>query len=445
MHDAHELRPAALLLTGLLAVCLLALPRRWAPVPIFIAAAFIPADQRVVIATLDFTMMRLLIGVALLRLWVRGELKPVGFHGVDKMVLAFVASVVVSGTLLLGTTGALVNRLGIAFDLLGLYFFTRMSLRSWGDATRTVTAAAACMVCLGLLMTVEWTSGYNLFSVIGGVPEHTVVRSGRLRCQGAFAHPILAGVFAASWFPLLAWSALTRRQLLSSLGLLACAAVVMLSSSSTPILALVLALLGLALWPLRQNLSLLRWGAVAMLVLLHFVREKPVYRVIDRAIEHFGDWWLIGVPDVSYWKIHFNDITNQYVATGIDGGLLPMLLFIALLAVAFREVGRTWRVRGLRRAQRRLAWACGATLFVHAGVFFALTYFGQMSFVFYHHIALVGALADLRQQRLPQGARAAVPPQHSPASAHPPVRMPVPVPTAAPLVPPGAAIREAAR
>ena len=41
-------------------------------------------------------------------------------------------------------------------------------------------------------------------AAMGGVPEITVVREGRLRCQGAFAHPILAGCFWAEQLPLIA-------------------------------------------------------------------------------------------------------------------------------------------------------------------------------------------------------------------------------------------------
>src|SRR5262245_54040752 len=137
---SQGLRPGALVFTAALAIALLVLPRRWMSLPIFIAAAFIPSDQRVIIATLDFSMLRLMILAALARLFLRNEFRPLPLQPMDKAVLAFVASVVVTGTLLHGTLSGFVNRAGVAFDLLGLYFFTRISLRTWSDAVTALTA-----------------------------------------------------------------------------------------------------------------------------------------------------------------------------------------------------------------------------------------------------------------------------------------------------------------
>ena len=56
---------------------------------------------------------------------------------------------------------------------------------------------ALCMVGLAVLILGEKFSGRNAFAIFGGVPDVAVVRDGVIRCQGPFAHPILAGTFAA--------------------------------------------------------------------------------------------------------------------------------------------------------------------------------------------------------------------------------------------------------
>jgi hypothetical protein len=51
-------------------------------------------------------------------------------------------------------------------------------------------------------MLTEMATGRNAFASFGGVHEIAQMRNGLLRCQGPFAHPILAGTFGATQLPL---------------------------------------------------------------------------------------------------------------------------------------------------------------------------------------------------------------------------------------------------
>jgi hypothetical protein len=414
-----SLRPGVLLFTAVLALALLLLPRRWSGLPILVGAAFIPADQGLRIASLDLYTIRLLVMVGAARLFLRGELRPLRLHFLDLGILALAAATIVTGTILHGTLSVFINRGSQAFDLLGVYFFVRMSLLSRDAFVATLAAGLGCMLVLAALMSVEGATGRNFFSLIGGVPEMTVIREGRLRCQGAFAHPILTGVFAASWVPLavcLLGHGRPALRWLGGLGLVACATIIVLTASSTPVAALAVALVGLALWWFRPVLPVVRVAAFVALVFFQLFYQRPLWEifrsadvvqgstgyhraiVIDRAVAHVGDWWLTGMPDPAALDVPGNDITNHYVNVGVQGGLIPLALLVAVLWLGFREVGRTYRLRDQPRFFRHLAWALGVTLLVHAVTFVALTYFGQMIFLLYQNLGMLGSLCALRAE-----------------------------------------------
>ena len=90
--------------------------------------------------------------------------------------------------------------------------------------------------------------------------------------------------------------------------------------------------------------------------------------LIDAAVKHFGDWWLVGIKDTGVWSLGAThllaDVTNQYIWQGVQGGLLTMLLFILIIVLCFRGIGR--EVRATRKTRtlpdRLCIWSLGAAL-----------------------------------------------------------------------------------
>jgi hypothetical protein len=365
-------------------------------------------------------MMRLLLIVGVVRLLVRSETRGVRWNALDASVALLALVLVIAGTAKHGTVSVLVNRLGQSFDILATYLFMRVSLRTSQDLLTTIYAGVGALAVLAAFMALEWTTGRNLFSHLGAVPAITWIRDGRLRCQGAFGHPIMAGVFGASWLPLLVSLWWFGRKRVAIGGVCASLLVVFFSSSSTPVLGALVAGIGLALWPARMYMRHFRWSVLALLVFLHFAREKPVWHllsrvnildsstgwhrfwVVDQAIRHFGEWWLAGTSDITHWHIHWNDITNQYVGLGLNGGIWATGLLIANLTYGFAAMGRAARSRAFVPAERRLAWALGVTLAIHMFVFLAVVYFGQMTFVWHQQLAMVGTMTQYHRDRIGQ-------------------------------------------
>ena len=423
MDEVKPLQPASLGFTLLLGLLVLVVPRRYAIVPIVVGGIFIPADQRIVILTLDWQMFRLLILFAFSRLLIRGEFAPFKMLPIDYCVFALAAWTIVARTLLFGNPSVTVNALGRTFESIGIYVCARMFFRTWRDLTSTIQVVLACTIVLAAFMSLEAATGRNLFALIGGVPFETVIREGRLRCQGAFAHPIMAGVFGATWFPLFAAFWWLGQRPLAIVGAIGATVVTFASASSTPVMALILSILALSAWRIRWNLRQIRWATLGLAVVLHFAREKPIwhlisrlnvvggstgwhrYNVMDAAIRHWKEWVALGAKSIDHWNIWANDVTNEYVVVGIGGGLIAFCLFVALLAYGFQGTGAASKSRVLKPAQRRLSWCVGAMLFSHAVSFTSVSYFGQMRTVFYLQLGIVASLTEMHRRAVRKAAR----------------------------------------
>lgn len=418
-----EIHPIALVLTLAMGVAIFLVRRDRAVVPLLIVACFVTHAQRIVVAGLDFSMLRIVILFGWARILLRGDTREYRFHPLDAVLLIWLAF----GTLAYiigprGSTAAFVQRLGVIVDAAGTYFLFRVLLLQVGDIHRAIEAFGWIALAMVGPMIVENLTGRNLFATLGGVPEITTIRDGRLRCQASFSHPIMAGNFGATTAALVGalWLGSPKHRLRHSAALTAAAAITILSASSGPLIALLTAILGWVLWPYRRYMPLFRWGTLAALVVIHFAREKPLWHLIGRlssitggqgwhrvglitaAIENFDDWWLLGAYSTSHWKTNLgHDITSHYILEGVRGGIATLGSLLVLLVVAFNTVGRSigraeaqasWPPKE-RRTAALLTWALGVCLAVHSVAFIAVSYFGQLFTIFYLQLAIIPSLA----------------------------------------------------
>jgi len=103
--------------------------------------------------------------------------------------------------------------------------------------------------------------------------------------------------------------------------------------------------------------------------------------------------WLLGTKSTAHWGFGLFDVTNQYVLEGVRGGLLTLVLFVAIVVTAYAYAGRLVRVAEGSRARLAQAWAVGTTLFVHCTIFIAVSYFGQIIMLWYLLLAAIAGLA----------------------------------------------------
>jgi hypothetical protein len=421
--DVNNVHPVGLVGLGVGCLAMLLARRGAVPVVLFAIAAFLPSAQRIVLAGADFNFIRVLALVGLLRVLLRGEAGQVRWGLFDAIVVAGAALRIAGFFLSRGDPSALVTAVGANVEILGCYLVFRSTLRSQEDLATLLRGAACVTLAVVPFFLLESATGRNMFSVFGGVPEVTAVREGKLRCQGAIAHPILAGCFFASLVPMWIGFGLLRRgadRWLAAAAIVGALVVTVCCASSTPVVAAAQAIAVWAFFPVRAWIRFLWIGALVAAVVVHFAMTKPIWfliaridavggstgwhrsHLIDAAVRHVGEWWLHGTRSTAHWGWGLQDVTNQFVLDAVNGGLGALAALVALMILAFAASGVLIR-RGaspaaardpVRRADAILGFALGATVLVQMGVFLAVSYFGQTVMIWQLVLAIAACMRD---------------------------------------------------
>ena len=409
----HPLGVFTVIVAGL---SVLFLQRRWAPLPVIAIACFVSLAQRIVIAGLDFDFLRIVILFGIARIALRSEYRGFVWKPIDKAVLLCTISLSFFHVVHYATFSAVVNRLGVSLNILGTYFLFRCWIRTWTDLDRVILGCILISIPEAVFFVIENQTGRNWFSIFGGVNEFTEIRQGRLRCQGPFTHPILAGCFWSSIIPLAAsrwWKPAFGAKIMALIGVITSVTVVICSASSTPVLGSLAAIIGAGFFFLRRYMRAVRWALLFTLIGLHIVMQGPVwhliarvsavggstgwhrYNLINQTIINFRQWWFSGVSVhvIESWGVWAGDVTNHYIAIAVDGGVVTLILFIAILTFAFGAVGKTWRSQARKPYRLALSWALGVSLFVHCTNFIGITYFGQTFVILYLVLAMIGSMS----------------------------------------------------
>jgi len=401
-----------IIIAVLLSVVTLAVPRKYFLLPYVIAACFVPTDQRIIIADLDFTVLRMLIVVGVVRTIVRGEQRTIRWNKFDRMILAWALCGAVIYVMQWHTMSVAIYKCGILFDIFGLFWLFRMSITSWDDIALLGRVFAVCSLVLAVFVAIEWATGVNPFAALGRVG--TGVREERYRCQASFPHSIMLGLFWASVIPLFIGLLKTgyHHRWLYIAATVASVFMVLATASSTPIVALGVVLLVVPWFRYRHYGRHFVWAILGTLVALHIVMQAPVwnlmarvniiggstgwhrYHLLNEAINHFSEWALLGTKSTSHWGVGLQDVTNQYVLEGVRGGLITLVLFIGLLVMAIRGVW-SFSLKVTVPKQQWLAWGICVSLIGHCVSFFGVSYFGQITMLLYLTFAMVGWIFGL--------------------------------------------------
>jgi hypothetical protein len=411
-----ELQPLAIAVTLCMGIAFLVLPKKYAVIPMLLVMLSITNLQRVVFFGLDLTMIRIMVVFGWVRVILRGETTSWQRTGLDSAMILFIIANVIFYTLQRRTLSAFVTSMGGAFDMVGLYFLFRLLLSDVFQASVVLRILAWLAVPMAVFMLIEQFTGRNFFSMFGGVPEFTLIRMGRLRSQASFQHPILAGTFGATLVPLLVGMSRMgiAQKRSAALGVFSAIIITVTSASSGPVFALLMGTLALLFWKVSIYMREVRLLLVLMIVGLQLVMKSPVYALIGRVplvggstgfyrfllinqfFSRFKDWWLMGVQSTAYWGEGLFDVTNQYIRVAVNGGLLTLILFLLVIATAFKEIGWSLRVlnRHTQEAERFFMWGLGATLFSHIVSFLSVNYFDQIIVIWFMLLAMITTLSQ---------------------------------------------------
>jgi len=393
--------PVAVGLLAIIFALIFVLPRKYVLIPVLFGAFLIPQGNVLVVAGAHLMPSRVIaLGGLLLLVWVRlssrGFLFVSRLNSMDVVFSLWAICHAAAFILLWKSSDAMFNQAGFLVSSFGMYFFLRYLIRDESDIYRVIKILAILVAINALGMLYEQVTRQNLFDFLGGVQYASAMRGGYIRSQGAFQHPILAGVFGATLMPLfvLLWKT-KRSRMLAVVGLISSTVMVITSFSSTPVLAYAAGIVGICFWPMRKHMRPLRWELIPGLAAVQLIMRAPLWDLIDRAdvfkvssghqramlvnnfIRQFGDWWLVGTRNNAYWGTEMWDTSNQYVQEGESGGLLAFALLIAIISVGFGRLGDARKAVEGDRKREWFFWLLGVALFANVTAFFGVSYWDQ--------------------------------------------------------------------
>lgn len=396
-----------------LVIAQFALPRRYAFLPLLVAACHTPYY-----ATIggQFSAVRLVLLAGLIRAGASGLIDWNPRKPLD-LVMAIWSLIALLSALGHESGNPFTYRAGLVLNVFGTYLYGRSYLREPGDFIQLARLAAIVLIPLAAFLTLEAITGANSYSGIGSRFSFAITRDDQNRAMGPFGTPILAGTVGAVCFPLFValWRDYRRT---AFLGMVAAFAIIGASASSGPIGTFLLGAGALFLWRWRASLGKVKLAAVAFVVFIQFFRERSVWylialidfvggstgwhrsRLLESSIEHLDEWWFMGTDFTRHWMPYglpsvpeHCDLTSYYVHLGVIGGLPLTLTLIAIISRAFSLLGRRMRqMRVTDSPDELLLWCAGCTLFAHTITFFTISYFDQLYVFFYLLIAAVPCL-----------------------------------------------------
>lgn len=412
------MNPFAVIFFLISAIALFAVPRKWAPVALFAGCCYMTMGQGINLGSISLPIYRMLLLVGLVRVLVKGERLAGELNTIDKLVMGWAGWTVFASFFHEGGPGSgPVYAAGYAFNLIAVYFLIRIWCTDLHEVTGVLVLLAFLLAPIAIEMVSEKFLKINQFSVFGGVPHEVAIREGKYRAQGPFRHPILAGTVGATCIPLFIgiWK---RHRFAGMVGVASGVCMTLASASSGPAMSAMAGVFAVVMWRFRNLTKLARYAAIAAYFGLAIVTGEPGYyvmkridisggstgyhraRLIESAFEHFGEWWLFGTDYTRHWMatgVSFSpnhaDITNYYLVFGVTGGLVAMLLVIALLLVAFKWVGVVYRSHfDDSPKDSYMIWCLGAGLFAHATTSISVSYFDQSLVFFWMNVAVISSM-----------------------------------------------------
>ena len=278
----------------------------------------------------------------------RGSIFGGGFGTLDKAFLLWAIFPSICFSFLFSfQSGAVVNQGSFLLDVFGAFFFLRFLIHDEDDILSVAKVFAVIVAIVGVCMLNE--KFQNLFGYLGGSPPSLPqVRDGAIRAQGPFSHPILAGSFGATLVPLFLW--LWQSGEIKTLAVMVVPRINVYSAGlrvEYHCMAYVAGIAAVCFWPMRKRVRAFRWGVVIALVSVHLVMKAPVWFLIARVdltgassgYHHAGTRRPVHqthgpvVAHGSRWQrrlgIRYVELSNQFVAEGVGGGLATFICFIA--------------------------------------------------------------------------------------------------------------------
>lgn len=409
---------AALVFVVLNSGAILLLPRRWVTIPLLATCCYMSVGLGIELGSISLPIFRIVLAFGIFRVILRREAFPGPLNAVDKLMITMGIWLVFASFFHEQLPGSgLQFTTGVVVEIVSIYFLTRIWCRDLSDLFSIIEVVAWLLVPVAVAMVAEHVLKINFFAVLGDLSGQVYVRDGKIRAQGPFQHPILAGTVGAVCFPLMVgiWQ---RHRLSSVVGMTASAVMVFASTSSGPLMSLLLGAAAIVLWKRRSWLPAIRWSFIILYIFAELLMSRPAYyliskidltgsstswyrsRLIESAFEHLSEWWLFGADITAHWMpIPLNsrqaDLTNYYIYIGTLGGLPALLIMVAIFWRCFKWVGRGVVTTSAMPQWQFMIWCLGAALFAHAATSISVAYFDQSKTFLWLNIGIISSMFSI--------------------------------------------------
>jgi len=350
----------------------------WAVLPaaILIYSALIPPEVRINIADQTFYATRM--AAVLLLPWLISQIvkRPVRLMWLEYVFFAGAFWMVFAFIVYYGPGEGLPRGGALAFDVIMPYLIARYSIRSSNDVRRMLIMVAPGLLFPGLAMLAEIMTGTPIIrpaaaSIFGALPnyENGVAvgsgemfidhRLGLLRAAGPFPHPIMAGLFLASFLSIYAMSSIRRWPVFIGI---ASAFFAVFTISSSAIIALLIALGLMAFDKIQRMVAFLSWKMTLPFIGLgllaaHFYSQNGLINVLirftlnpqtgqfRRLIWEYGTqsvarnpWFGIGFTDYERPEWMVPSVDNHWLLLAMRFGIFPSIAFFTV------AIGAIWLI-----------------------------------------------------------------------------------------------------
>ena len=414
-----------LILAAVLACTVLLLRPPYAFSVFIITLLFYPVYLVLQLGTVNISVGRIVVTVLLIRcllnLSVRNKFK---WHRLDYWVTfnALIHIFIAATFWKMPLMASVQNVAGNLMDTYLAYLTARLCLNDDKAIIISMKWIAFALVPLAILGVVESLTGWGPYTHLVvycpwlEVSEPTLnVRSGFYRAGGSFSHPILFGAVFAMFFPLVFW----LRHQSSSWRIISYVIIPVLiigtlsSMSSGPVMMLIFTICFVMVEHHKNWVKPLLVFLAISCVFVEIFSNRPFYHVlasyadpfsgagwhraklIDLAIEHFHEWWLVGYGQTDPgWGpalgMSWTDITNHYLITGVRYGMFGV---VALFGMLFMSLHMLIQINKVSKNPllKSWLWALGSVMVAFIISFNAFTVYGQANTLFYCLLGFVGS------------------------------------------------------
>jgi hypothetical protein len=383
-----------------------------------------PSYLTVKLGTIDFNVCRIVILAIYAKLFLLTNLhNRFKFIWLDKLLLIYFLCQVLAGAVTAQSFMAfLENRAGAVFSLVLPYFAVRMIVTKKEEYITLLKLIVIITAPLAVVGFYQFMTGSNPMGFLreyaawGAGSYVPYPRAGFFRANVTFPHPIMYGLFFATFGPICAglFRNVSNNKFVYAVGIGLMGVGVFTSLSSGPFLAALVSIMFLAFYRYRKHwkgtlaVAILMCGTVEVISNRHFYDVLGSYtlsptsaygrsRLIDVAFFEGGmsGRWLAGHGQVDPgWGPMIDgrkktDVVNHYILVLCRYGLVGFVPFVVMLVVACRRWVYAWQACVLE-SDRWLIWCLSGAMCGLLASLVSVSLFDQARTAFYLMLAFCG-------------------------------------------------------